>query len=119
MSSAPLSFDFPDRLAGRRVSIVIVAADGKLQLPKELYAHIMCPLNPIECQKWFLKQCFFTHHRRQQALPPLGSVVAECVFPCGRVRLMFPCVASGAAAAARVLCCALRLSCQCLLALCV
>ena len=31
-------------------------------------------------------------HRRQQALPPLGCVVAECS-PCGRVRLMLPCVA--------------------------
>jgi hypothetical protein len=39
-----------------------------------------------------IEACFFAHRRRQQALPPLGSVVAECS-PCGRVRLMFPCVA--------------------------
>jgi len=82
MSFAPLSI--PDRLTGR---LVIVADDGKLQSPKELRAQIMRPLKFIKCQK-----CFFAHHRRQQALPPLGCVVAECS-PCGRVRLMLPCVA--------------------------
>ena len=85
MSSAPLTFR--DRLAGRRVSIVIVAADGKLQSPKELRARIMRPLEFIKRQKWV-----FVNHRRQQALSPLGCVVAECS-PCGRVRLMLPCVA--------------------------
>jgi hypothetical protein len=83
MSSAPLTFR--DRLAGRRVYIVIVAADGKLQSPKELRARIMRPLEFIKRQKWVF-------HRRQQALLPLGCVVAECS-PCGRVRLMLPCVA--------------------------
>jgi hypothetical protein len=47
----------------------------------------MRPLKLIKFQK-----VFFAHHRRQQALPPLGCVVAECS-PCGRVRLMLPCVA--------------------------
>ena len=82
MSPAPLSF--PDRLSGR---LVIVVPDGILQSPKELLAFIMRPLKLIKCLKWF-----FAHHRRQQALPPLGCVVAEYP-PCGRVRLMLPCVA--------------------------
>jgi hypothetical protein len=81
MSSAPLSF--PDRLTGR----LVIVADGKLQSPKELRVQIMHPLKSINCHK-----CFFAHYCRQQALPPFGSVVAECS-PCGRVRLMFPCVA--------------------------
>ncbi len=84
MSTAPLSF--PDRLNGRTVSIVLVAY-GKLLSTKELRAPIMRPLEFIKCQKWF-----FAHHRRQQALPHLGCVVAECS-RCGRVRLMFRCVA--------------------------
>ena len=84
MSSHTLSY--PDRLAGRRVSIVIVAR-GILQSPKKLYAHVMRPVKFMKCHKWF-----FVHHRRQPALPPLGCVVAECS-PCGRVRLMLPCVA--------------------------
>jgi hypothetical protein len=46
----------------------------------------MRPLKLFKRQKWF-----FAHHRRQQALPSLGSVVAKCS-PCGRVRLMLPCV---------------------------
>jgi hypothetical protein len=79
---------FPNRLTGRRVSIVIVAADGKMPSPKELRAHIERPLELIKCHKWF-----FAHHRRQQALQPLGCVVAECS-PCGRVRIMLPCVAT-------------------------
>jgi hypothetical protein len=85
ISTAPLSF--PDRLTGRRVSLVIVFADGVLQSLKQLRAQIKCPLRLIKCQR-----SFSAHHRRQQALPPLGCVVAECS-PCGRVRLMLPCVA--------------------------
>ena len=81
MSFAPLSI--PDCLTGR---LVIVTADGKLPSPKELRAQIMRPLKLIKCQKWVL-----THQLRQRCLP-LGCVVAEC-FPCGRVRLMLPCVA--------------------------
>jgi hypothetical protein len=34
-----------------------------------------------------------SQHRRQQALPPLASVFVEYA-PCGRVRLIFPCVAT-------------------------
>ncbi len=77
---------FRDCLAGRRVSLALVH-DGILQSPKQLRAQIKGPLKLIKSQKWF-----FAHHRRQQALPPHGCVVAKCS-PCGRVRLMLPCVA--------------------------
>ena len=83
-SNAPLSF--PDCLNGRTVLLAIVA-DGKLQTPAQLRAQIMRVLELIKRQKWF-----FAHHRRQPALPPLASVVAEYA-PCERVRLIFPCVA--------------------------
>jgi hypothetical protein len=85
ISNAPLSF--PDCLNGRTVSLALVL-DGILQSPKKLYAQI------IRVLKFFKRQkLFFAHHRRQQALPPLGCVVAECS-PCGRVRIMLPCVAT-------------------------
>jgi hypothetical protein len=78
---------FRDRLTGRRV-LLALDRGGKLQLPKELRAQIIkSPLKFFKCHK-----LFFAHHRRQQALPPLGPVVAECS-PCGPVRLMLPCVA--------------------------
>jgi hypothetical protein len=85
MSSPPLAF--PNRLTRRRVFIVIDPDGGKLLSPEELRAQITRPLKLIKCQK-----CFFARHRRQQALLPIGCVVAECS-PCGRVRLMLPCVA--------------------------
>jgi large subunit ribosomal protein L40e len=89
--SAPWSLPPPpsnvlDCLAGRRVLLALVP-DGILQSPKLLRAQIKRPLELIKRQKWF-----FAHHRRQQALPPFGCVVAECS-PCGRVRLMLHCVA--------------------------
>ena len=84
---SPNVLAFPDRLTGTRVAIVIDPVGGKLPSPKELRAQIMRVLKLIKRQKWF-----FAHHRRQPALPPLGCVVAECS-PCGRVRLMLPCVA--------------------------
>jgi hypothetical protein len=80
-----MRLSFPDCLNGRRVSLALVPG-GKLQLPKQLRAQIMRVLNIFKCHKRS-----FAHHRRQQALPPLGCVVAECS-PCGRVRLMLPCV---------------------------
>jgi hypothetical protein len=87
MSTPPLAFH--NRLTRRRVFIVInpVPDGGKLLSPKQLREPIMRPLKFIKCHK-----CFFAHHRRQQALQPLGCVVAECS-PCGRVRLMLRCVA--------------------------
>jgi hypothetical protein len=84
MSTASLSFR--DCLTGRRVSLALVPG-GKLQSPKELRAQIKRPLKLFKRQKWF-----FANHRRQQALLPLGCVVAECS-PRRRVRLMLPCVA--------------------------
>jgi ubiquitin-conjugating enzyme E2 D/E len=81
-----MRLSFPDCLNGRRVSLALVPG-GKLQSPKDLRAQIMRPLNIFKCHKWI-----FAHHRRQQALLPFGCVVAECS-PCGRVRLMLPCVA--------------------------
>ncbi len=84
MSTTPLSF--PDRLNGRTVLLALVP-DGILQSPKQLRAQIMSPLKFVKCHKWF-----FANHRRQQALPPIGTAVAECS-PCGQVRLMFRCVA--------------------------
>ena len=84
---SPNVLAFPDCLTGTRVEIDIGPVGGKLPSPKELRAQIMRVLKLIKRQKWF-----FAHHRRQQALPPLGCVVAE-YSPCGRVRLMIPCVA--------------------------
>jgi hypothetical protein len=83
---SPNVLAFPDCLNGGTVFLALVP-DGILQPPKELRAQIMRVLKLIKCQKRF-----FAHHRRQQALPPLGCVVAECS-PCWRVRLMLPCVA--------------------------
>ncbi len=80
ISNAPLAL--PDSLNGRLVLVI----DGMLQSPKQLRAQIMSPLKFIKCHKWF-----FANHRRQQSLPPLGCVVAECS-PFGRVRLMLCCV---------------------------
>ena len=84
---SPNVLAFPDCLNGRTVFLALVP-DGILLSPKELRAQIMGgPLKLFQHHKWF-----FAHHRRQPALPPLGCVVAECS-PCGRVRLMLPCVA--------------------------
>ena len=84
ISNAPLSF--PDCLNGRTVFLALVL-NGMLQSPKQLRAQIKRPLELFKRHK-----CFFAHHCRQQALPPLGCVVAECS-PCGRVRLILSCVA--------------------------
>jgi hypothetical protein len=83
---SPNVLAFPDCLNGRTVFLALVP-DGILLSPKKLREQIMRPLKLIKCQRRF-----FAHHRRQQALPPLGCVVAECS-PCGQVRLMLPCVA--------------------------
>jgi hypothetical protein len=85
-STTSISLSFTDGLTETPVSLALVA-DGNVLTPAQLRAQIMRPLKLIRCQKWF-----FAHHLRQQALPPLGCVVAECS-PCGRVRLMLSCVA--------------------------
>jgi hypothetical protein len=83
---------FRDCLAGRRVSLALVP-DGILQSPEQLRAPIMKLLEFIMAEARFSAlRSPLCKHRRQQALPPLGCVVAECS-PCGRVRLMIPCVA--------------------------
>ena len=82
----PNVLEFPDCLNGGTVFLALIL-DGILQSPKELRAQIMRVLELIKRQMWF-----FAHHRRQQALPPIGCVVAECS-PCGRVRFMLRCVA--------------------------
>ena len=84
---SPNVLAFPDCLNGGTVFLALVP-DGILQPPTNLRRQIMGgPLKLFQHHKWF-----FAHHRRQPALPPLGCVVAECS-PCGRVRLMLPCVA--------------------------
>ena len=85
---SPNVLAFPDCLNGGTVFLALVP-DGILQPPTKLREQIIMggPLKLFQHRKWF-----FAHHRRQPALPPLGCVVAECS-PCGRVRLMLPCVA--------------------------
>jgi hypothetical protein len=94
--AANAAFDvlsFTDRLTCRRVSLALVA-DGKLQSPQQLRAQFKCLLELIKANARI-----FTHrsprwqHRRQQALPPIGSVFVEYA-PWGRVLLIFPCVAT-------------------------
>ena len=86
MSTPPLSFH--NSLTRKLMLIFIDTVDGKLLSPEQLLEQIKkLPLKCIQFQKWF-----FVNHRRQQALLPHGCVVAECS-PCGRVRLMLPCVA--------------------------
>jgi hypothetical protein len=77
---------FRDCLNGRTVLIPLVP-DGILQSPKQLRAQIKSPLELVKRHKWL-----FANHRRQQVLPPIGTVVAECS-PCGRVRLVLCCAA--------------------------
>ena len=92
MAKAASILSFPDRLTGRRASLDLVA-DGNLQTPAQLRAQIMRPLELIKAEaRLFAQRSPRWQHRRQQALPPLGCVVDECS-PCGRVRLMLPCVA--------------------------
>jgi hypothetical protein len=82
---------FTDCLTGRRVSLALVP-DGELRSPAQLRAQIKRPLELIKAEaRFFAQRSPRWQHRRQQALPPLGCVVVECS-PCGRVRLMLPCV---------------------------
>ena len=88
-SKSPSPLSFTDHLTGRHVLV----ADGKLQTPAQLRAQIKRPLQIMKADaRLFAQRSPLFKHRRQQALPPLGCVVAECS-PCGRVRLMLRCVA--------------------------
>jgi hypothetical protein len=88
MSSNVLSF--PHRLTGTRVSLALVA-DGKLQSPAQLRAQIKRPLELIKANaRFFSQRSTLCKRPRQEALPPLGFIFAECS-PCGHVRLIFYC----------------------------
>jgi hypothetical protein len=89
----PLFLKFTDRLTGRPVSLSF-RADGKLLSHAEFRAEFKRALELIKAEARFFAQrsppgC---KRRRQAALPPLGSIFAQ-YSPCGRVRLMFRCVA--------------------------
>ena len=88
------ALEFPDRLAGRRVSIFIVAADGKLQSPKKLRAQIMEPLKLMQAAAWFFaRQSPGMKRHREEPPPPLGYMLTE-FSPCVPVRVMCGCVAT-------------------------
>jgi hypothetical protein len=87
-SSSGDYLSFTDYLIGTIASIALVA-DGKLQLPEELRAQIVRPLQLIKTESRFFAQRL---HRRQAALPPLGSIFVEYRV-LGRVLLIFRCVA--------------------------
>jgi hypothetical protein len=58
---SPIVLAFLDRLTGRRVSVVIVAADGQLQSPNRLRTHIMRPLELMQATVWFFElQAYFS-----------------------------------------------------------
>jgi hypothetical protein len=89
----PLFFKFTDRLTGRPVSLSL-RSDGKLLSRAEFRAEFQRALELIKAEVRFFAQrsspgC---KRRRQQALPSLCSIFAQ-YSPCGRVRLMFRCVA--------------------------
>ena len=69
-SSSGDYLSFTGYLIGTIASITLVA-DGKLQLPEELRAQIVRPLQLIKTESRFFAQRL---HRRQAALPPLGSI---------------------------------------------
>jgi hypothetical protein len=88
------ALSFRDRLTGRLVSIVIVASDGKLQLPAQLYAHIMRPLELMQAAAWFFeRQSSGMKRHLEEPPPPLGYMLTE-FSPCVPVRVMCGCVAT-------------------------
>ena len=90
---SPNVLAFPYCLNGRTVLLAIVA-DGKLQTPAQLRAQIMRVLELIKAEALlFAQRPPRSQPLRQQALPPLASVFVEYA-PLGRVRLIFPCVAT-------------------------
>jgi hypothetical protein len=93
--SSSSSLSFPIRLTGTPVTVSLaLVADGKLQTPAQLRAQIKRLLELTKAEaRFFAQRSPRWQHRRQQALPPLGSVFKEYV-PWGRVLLIFPCVAT-------------------------
>jgi hypothetical protein len=89
---SPNVLAFPDRFAGRRVSIVLVI-DGILQSPKKLFTQIMRPLELIQAAAWFCsRQSPGMKRHREEPPPPLGHMLTE-FSPCASVRVMCGCVA--------------------------
>jgi hypothetical protein len=88
----PLLLKFTDSLTGRPVSLSF-RADRNLLSRAEFRAEFKRALELIKAEARFFAQrsppgC---KRRRQEALPPLGSISAQ-YSPCGRVRVMFRCV---------------------------
>jgi hypothetical protein len=77
----PLSFTHD--LIGTTVTLDLVV-NGELQTPVQLRAPIMLPLQLFKTEARLFAQRL---HRRQAALPPLGSIFVE-YGACGRVRLI-------------------------------
>jgi hypothetical protein len=89
----PNVLSFPDRLTGRCVLLALVA-DGKLQSPAHLYAHIMRPLELMQAAAWFFaRQSPGMKRHREEPPPPLDYMLKE-FSPCVPVRVMCGCVAT-------------------------
>jgi len=84
---------FRDRLTARRVLLALVRG-GKLQLPKELRAQIMRPLEFMQAAVWFCaRQSPGMKRHLEEPPPPLGYMLTE-FSPCVPVRVMCGCVAT-------------------------
>ena len=84
---------FPDRHTGRRESLALVA-DGKLQSPAQLRAQIMRPLKLMKAAAWFFAlQSPGRKRHREEPPPPLGHMLTE-FSPCVQLRVMCGCVAT-------------------------
>jgi hypothetical protein len=81
--SSFMSLSFTDELNGTPVSVDLVV-DGELQTPAQLRAPFIRPLQLFKTEARLFAQRL---HRRQAALPRLGSIFVE-YGACGRVRLM-------------------------------
>jgi hypothetical protein len=90
-SSMPLSFT--DHFTGTPVSLDLVD-NGKLQLPAELRAQIMRPLELMQAAAWFFaRQSPGMKRHREEPPPPLGHMLTK-FSPCVPVRVMFGFVAT-------------------------
>jgi hypothetical protein len=84
---------FRDCLTGRLVSLVI-DPDGILLPPKQLYAHIMGPLELMQAAAWFFaRQSPGMKRHLEEPPPPLGHMLTQ-FSPCVPVRIMCGCVAT-------------------------
>jgi hypothetical protein len=71
---------------------VALVADGKLQLPAHLYAHIMRPLELMQAAAWFFAlQSPGMKRHLEEPPPPLDYMLTE-FSPCVPVRVMCGCV---------------------------